>query len=280
MVSVILACSEEVKAKALSAGFREETVLVKHNACLSTVEGKTHQKEMEKLMSDHTFFSTDNRQNERLIRILSVGSLVSKPPTKEKRISIKARMALSGSTNLGSPEWLENSFLFVSKNHDKVVPNIEFKGFSIDFSIENLFGEAVSSRDTIMRAFEIAEFGDAENPDVAMTFTIRMQFSTKRWDWLGQFVGEEVWAKFVPGEAGVAVPAGEEDGTTLDDGNNEQGEDEGDAEGEEEGQAEEPDDPRLAATPTKSGPKELAAFHEGEVQKEEARGRKKKVTDF
>jgi hypothetical protein len=40
MVSVILACSEEVKAKALSAGFREETVLVKHNACLSTEENK------------------------------------------------------------------------------------------------------------------------------------------------------------------------------------------------------------------------------------------------
>lgn len=231
-------------------------------------------------MAEHVFYSTEERRNERQIRILSVGSLVSKPPTKEKRISIKVRMPLSGATNMGAPAWLDNAYVFVAQNHDTVTPNIEFKGFTIDFSTENLFGESVSSPDTIMRAFEIAEFGDAENPDVAMTFTIRMQFSTRRWDWLGQYVGEEVWAKFVPGVAGLAAPAGEEDGTTLDDGNNEQGEDEGDAEGEEEGQAEEPDDPRLAATPTKSGPKELAAFHEGEVQKEEARGRKKKVTDF
>ena len=230
-------------------------------------------------MAEHVFYSTEERRNERQIRILSVGSLVSKPPTKEKRISIKVRMPLSGATNMGAPEWLDNAYVFVAQNHDTVTPNIEFKGFTIDFSTENLFGESVSSPDTIMRAFEIAEFSDAENPDVAMTFTIRMQFSTAMWDWLGQYVGDDVWAKFVPGEAGVAVPSGEEDGTTLDDGNNEEADAE-ETEGEEVGQAEEPDDPRLAATPTKSGPKELAAFHEGEVQNEEARGRKMKVTDF
>ena len=181
---------------------------------------------------------------------------------------------------MGAPEWLDSAFLFVSKSGDSVTPNIEFKGFAIDLSVENLFGESVSNPSCSMRNFEIYEAGDAENPDVVMDFSLRTGFSTAMWDWLGQYVGDDVWAKFVPGEAGVAVPSGEEDGTTLDDGNNEQGEDEGDAEGEEEGQAEEPDDPRLAATPTKSGPKELAAFHEGEVQKEEARGRKKKVTDF
>jgi hypothetical protein len=231
----------------------------------------------DKQMSDHSFFSTDNGHNERLIKILSVGSLVSKPPTKEKRITIKARMSLSGTVTMGAPEWLDNSFLFVAKNHDKVVPDIEFKGFTIDFSTENLFGDSVSSPDTIMRAFEIAEFGDAENPDVAMTFTIRMQFSTRRWDWLGQYVGEEVWAKFVPGEAGVPAPSGEDDGTLLDDGDNEEGEE---SETEGDGQAEESGDPRIAVMPSKSGPKDLLAYHEEEVQKEAARDRKKKVTEF
>ena len=142
-------------------------------------------------MAEHVFYSTEERRNERQIRILSVGSLVSKPPTKEKRISIKVRMPLSGATNMGAPAWLDNAYVFVAQNHDTVTPNIEFKGFTIDFSTENLFGESVSSPDTIMRAFEIAEFGDAENPDVAMTFTIRMQFSTRRWDWLGQYVGRK-----------------------------------------------------------------------------------------
>jgi hypothetical protein len=41
-------------------------------------------------MATHEFYSIENRHNERQIRILSVGSLVSKPPTKEKRISTMA----------------------------------------------------------------------------------------------------------------------------------------------------------------------------------------------
>ena len=54
-------------------------------------------------MAEHVFYETANRHNARQIRILSVGSLVSKPPTKEKRISIKARMPLSGASNSAAP---------------------------------------------------------------------------------------------------------------------------------------------------------------------------------
>ena len=93
-------------------------------------------------MAEHVFYSTEERRNERQIRILSVGSLVSKPPTKEKRISIKVRMPLSGATNMGAPAWLDNAYVFVAQNHDTVTPNIEFKGFTIDFSTENLSARA------------------------------------------------------------------------------------------------------------------------------------------
>ena len=81
------------------------------------------------------------------------------------------------------------------------------------------------------------------------------------WNWLGQFVGEEVWARFTPGETGEAGDD-EEDGTLLDNGENDEGEFDID-----------PDNEHDGPTLVKSGPKELAAFHEGEVAKEEKRGR-------
>ncbi len=95
-------------------------------------------------MAEHVFYAVENHHNERQIKILSVGSLVSKPPTKEKRISIKAKMPLSGTVNMGSPEWLDSAYAYVaSHGGDTITPDIEFKGYSIDFSVENLFGENV-----------------------------------------------------------------------------------------------------------------------------------------
>jgi hypothetical protein len=215
-------------------------------------------------MADTTFYAVENHHNERQIRILSVGSLVSKPPTKEKRISIKVRMPLSGTVNMGAPEWIDEAFLYVCKHgSDKVTPDVEIKGYSIDFSAENLFGDDIKSPNCTMKGFEIAEFGNEETPDVALSFTIRMPFTSKKWDWLGNYVGEEVWAKFIPGELGTAFVE-DEDGTLLDDGEND-GEDDLDPDDEHDG-------PKLVKA---SGPKELAAFHEEEVAKK-GPGRPKK----
>jgi len=231
-------------------------------------------------VATHEFYSIENRHNERQIRILSVGSLVSKPPTKEKRISIKVRMPLSGTINMGAPEWLDNIFIFVSKNHDMVTPDIEFKGYSIGFNADNLFGaEGFNGQECTMKGFQIYEAGDAENPDVVMDFSIRLQFATKRWDWLGQYVGDDVWCKFTPGESGTAQVDTEQDGTLLDDGEND-AEDEGDLDPDNETEG---DDPELdkpeeleyesGPSLVRSGPKELAAFHEKEVEAEQKRGR-------
>ena len=231
-------------------------------------------------MAEHVFYETANRHNERQIRILSVGSLVSKPPTKEKRISIKARMPLSGASNLGAPEWLDSAYMYVAKHHDTVTPDIEFKGYSIEISLENLFGGSIKSPNCIMRGFEIAEFGNEETPDVILSFTLRIPFSGTNWNALGQFVGEDVWAKFIPGEAGTAFVESE-DGTLLDDGENDQG----DLDPDNEMETGEGDDPELdkpeeleyesgpSLVKQKSGPKELAAFHEQVVEGEVKRGR-------
>jgi hypothetical protein len=231
-------------------------------------------------MATHEFYSIENRHNERQIRILSVGSLVSKPPTKEKRISIKVRMPLSGTINMGAPEWLDNIFIFVSKNHDMVTPDIEFKGYSIGFNADNLFGaEGFNGQECTMKGFQIYEAGDAENPDVVMDFSIRLQFATKRWDWLGQYVGDDVWCKFTPGESGTAQVDTEQDGTLLDDGENDaEDEDDLDPDNETEGddpELDKPEELEYESGPSlvRSGPKELAAFHEKEVEAEQKRGR-------
>ncbi len=226
-------------------------------------------------MADHTFYSVENRHNERQIRLLSVGSLVSKPPTKEKRISIKVQMPLSGTINMGSPTWLDEAHSYVAKTGDFVKPNIEFKGFDIDFSVENLFGSPIQANNCMMRGFEITEIGSEETPDVVLNFVLRMPFSTARWNWFGQFVGDGVWAKFTPGEPGVAHKD-EDDGTLLDDGEND--EDEGDDpdtipdsgdEDEDDTVLDEPADPRLSLVASgPSGPKNLKEFHEQEVEKE------------
>ena len=234
-------------------------------------------------MSTSTFFSTDNRHNERLIRILSVGSLVSKPPTKEKRISIKVRMPLStggiGTGIMGAPEWLEQAYLFVAKNGSSVNDENEFKSYALEFSSENLFGEPILTNDSIMRGFEISEFGNEETPDVMCSFTIRIPFSGKRWEWLGMCVGEDVWVKFTPGDAGTVRVEDEQDGTLLDDGENDEDE-EGD---EPELESAAGDDPELDKPEeleydsgpklVHSGPKELAAYHEKVVEGEVKRGR-------
>ena len=232
-------------------------------------------------MSEHVFYETANRHNERQIRILSVGSLVSKPPTKEKRISIKARMPLSGASNLGAPAWLDEAYTYVaSHGGDTITPDIEFKGYSLELSVENLFGDNVKSPNCIMRGFEIAEFGNEETPDVVLSLTLRIPFSSPTWAWLGQYVGEDVWAKFIPGEAGTAFVE-TDDGTLLDDGENED-EDEGD-DLDPDNETETGDDPELdkpeeleyedGPTLVRSGPKELAAFHETVVDAEQKRGR-------
>jgi hypothetical protein len=237
-------------------------------------------------MSTSNFFSTENRHNERLIRILSVGSLVSKPPTKEKRISIKVRMPLSnggvGTGIMGAPEFIEAGYMFVAKHGDTVTPDMEFKGYALEFSAENLFGEPILAGDSIMRGFEISEFGNEEAPDVVLSFTIRIPFSGNRWQWLGMFVGEDVWAKFTPGEAGTVRVETEQDGTLLDDGENDDDEDEGDEPDTlpDSGDGDDPEldkpeeleyespDPRISLVAGgKSGPKDLAAFHDQELDK-------------
>lgn len=168
---------------------------------------------------------------------MNVALLVSKPPTKEKRVRIKVRMLLSDTINMGSPEWLDRCYAFVAENHDKVTPSIEFKGYDLQFSAQNLFdNEGVRAPRCQMRSFEIHECGDSEEPDVAATYTIYAPFSQNLWAWLGAFGGETCWCSFTPGvpDAEPSGPGDDQPALTSDDDEDEEDDAEIDeAEGEE-----------------------------------------------
>lgn len=176
-------------------------------------------------MADTVFYSTENHHNERELTIVNVAMLVGKAPTKEKRIRIKVRMLLSETINMGSPEFLDHAHRYVAQNHDVVSPKVEFRGYDLHFSADNLFeAQGVKSPRCQMRSFEVAECGDSENPDVAATFTIYMPFSTASWEWLGAFGGETCWCSFTPGVPD-ATPEGPNDQLSLTSGDDEEDED-------------------------------------------------------
>lgn len=246
-------------------------------------------------MSEHVFYSTENDHHHRELTIVNAALLVSKPPTKEKRIRIKVRMLLSGQPTAGAPDWIDSHYAHVAQWHDPVSPEISFSGFDLHFSAQNLFDqEGVKSPRCQMRSFEIHECGDSESPDVALSFVIYAPFSGALWQWLGQFGGDACWCSFTPGVPGLATSSSDQPALTDGDGDGDGDEDDDmeDDDGEdlgEEGIDEEAEyDPDLGAVvemPKKSGPRDLAAFHENVVQGEaiadikRGRGRPRKQVD-
>ena len=66
---------------------------------------------------------------------------------------------------MGSPEFLDHAYSYVAQKHDVVSPKVEFKGYDLHFSADNLFeDEGVKAPRCQMRSFEVPECGDSENP--------------------------------------------------------------------------------------------------------------------
>jgi hypothetical protein len=149
-------------------------------------------------MSEHQFFDKKKKANQRKVIVSSPVGLQGKAPTKDKRIKLKVQMPLSGQKMVGMPEWMINAYDFVSNNHDTVTPELQFRGFDLEFSSQNLFGaNAIKAPKAQMKSFEITEAGDSENPEIVLNFLVYAPFSTKLWEWLGQMYGDDIWCKFV-----------------------------------------------------------------------------------
>jgi hypothetical protein len=150
-------------------------------------------------MSESVFFQRGrNKGNERKVILSSATLLVGKAPTKQKRIKMKVRLPLTGQRMTGVPEWIVDAQTFVEKNNDTVTPDVDFKGFEINFSDDSsLLSEAkVNAQKCQMRGFVIQPSGDSEDPVVEMQFLIYAPFSDRLWRFCGQYGGEEFWARF------------------------------------------------------------------------------------
>ena len=117
-------------------------------------------------------------------------------------------------------------------------------------------------------------------------FVIYTPFSTNLWSYLGQYGGDTVWCSFTPGlgESGGSDDSKEEQEIDNDGENDAEDEDDLDPDNETEGDDPELDKPEEleyedGPTLVRSGPKELAAYHEKVVEAEAKRGpgRPKKV---
>jgi len=163
-------------------------------------------------MSESIFYSKKRKGNERRITLQTYTGLVGKQPTKEKRLKMKILMTLSGQKTAGAPDWILNTTEFVMKNHDPVSPEVNFSGFDIEFSAEQLFGDkSVKITKAKMRGFQIFEQGVSDTPDIVMTFLLYAPFSGKLNNWCGQMAGEEFWAKFTQIDEPQEEEAGDED---------------------------------------------------------------------
>ena len=219
-------------------------------------------------MATHSFYATTNSHNDREVILFRPSLLISKPPTKEKRISVLVRMPLTGQSNLGAPSWVDSAFIYCGTHHDRICPKIEFKGYSFHFSADNLFGENVQANNGSMRKFEISEQGDEESPDVVMEFAMRLPFSEALWRWFGAFAGEPVWVKFEPGVPEEAEGS-DDDGPEIED---EDDQDDDESAGSD-SELDKPIELEYEEHHGKSGPSNLVAFHQDVVAQEQKKGR-------
>lgn len=147
---------------------------------------------------ESVFYSTKRKQNERKVSIFAPQGLTSRPPAKEKRIRIRFVMPLSGVKTAGTPEWISHAHTFVGQSHKEVdCKDVQFTGCELVFSVDNLFGEKLLTiSGAQLKKFRVYEMGSSESPDVVMSFVGYLPYSKKAWEWLGQYMGEEIWTKF------------------------------------------------------------------------------------
>ena len=205
-------------------------------------------------MESQNFFPSSNR------RVL-IGS-----PTKQAttgRICVPIRMPLSGESVIAMPDWVGTAFEAVSKYLNEATPEVEqISDLTVAFlnskpKNDTLF-ENPSARIPAaeLRGFSVVRAGEAEDPDVELTFKLYAPFSRDFWKWLGEMAGAEVYMAF-PRSLGQGVAVQPPTAKLIVDQEATEQEKEAIA-GDNNPPADET--PRKSRA-VKSGPKELAKFH-------------------
>jgi hypothetical protein len=187
-------------------------------------------------------------------RRVIIGSITKQSSTK--RIVFPVQMPL-GENSLGSlPDWVSEGYAAVAKQFTEVDPQVQqIAGLSVAFwndTPENGMFAApnVKVPDAELRGFVVKRVGEEDDPDIELQFKVYCAFNRELWAWLGEMAGEEVQMAF-PSSVGAdkaAAKSAPDNQMPL--------------------EHPTPAGPKVVP-PKKSGPKELAAFHEKLLAKQE-----------
>ena len=229
-------------------------------------------------METQTFFPSANRR-------VIIGS-----PTKQSttgRICVPIRMPLTGESLASAPDWIGTAYEAVSQYLSEATPEVEqiadiTVAFQNDKPKGRLFADPSARVPSAeLKAFCVQRCGEDENPDVELTFKLYANFSRDFWAWLGEMAGKEVYMAF-PKSLGEGVtvhpPAGKQE-SLIDETKPSKAETEalkGDTKPEDTPGTPEFESatraaitgkgkPQTKAKNGKSGPKDLAAFHQTQV---------------
>jgi hypothetical protein len=206
-------------------------------------------------METQTFFPNSNRR-------VIIGS-----PTKQSttgRICVAIRMPLTGESLVSAPDWVGECYQAVSQFASDMTPEIEqIADITIAFANDKPKGKLFddpSARvpSAELKAFCVQRCGEDEDPDVELVFKLYAPFSREFWQWLGEMAGAEVYMAFPKSLGGMAKTTAKQDSLL----------DEKPTPAETETLKGDTNPPKDETKPKgkKSGPKDLAAFHAGQVQ--------------
>lgn len=160
-------------------------------------------------MSESIFYPVKRKANEHKVTVMQTTSLISKAPTRQKRIKMRFVMNLTKMTKgklAASPEWILDALEQVQK-HGSSVKETEAT-FTMDLEIwplnsdqAKLFDdgpEKVQAARCTIKGFQFSNLGDSEDPEVAMTFPVYTAYTENLWRAAGAMGGKEVWVKFTP----------------------------------------------------------------------------------
>ena len=206
-------------------------------------------------METQTFFPSSNRR-------VIIGS-----PTKQAttgRICVPIRMPLTGESLVSAPDWVGECYEAVSQFASDMTPEIEqiadiTVAFANDKPKGKLFDDPSAKVPSAeLKAFCVQRCGEDEQPDVELVFKLYAPFARDFWQWLGEMAGAEVYMAFPKSlGGGMAKPAAAKQESLIDEAKPSKAETEALAK-----DTNPPADEKPAKKGKKSGPKELAAFHE------------------
>jgi hypothetical protein len=207
-------------------------------------------------METQTFFPNSNRR-------VIIGS-----PTKQSttgRICVAIRMPLTGESLVSAPDWVGECYQAVSQFASDMTPEIEqIADITIAFANDKPKGKLFddpSARvpSAELKAFCVQRCGEDEDPDVELVFKLYAPFSREFWQWLGEMAGAEVYMAFPKSLGGGMAKTTAKQDSLLD---------EKPTSAETETLKRDTNPPKDETKPKakKSGPKDLAAFHAGQIQ--------------